>query len=802
MDSSRKASHNLFEVYLRLRPPPLRHGDGERILDVETPEDDSKPTHVVLNPPTDRRRAIEKFAFTRVFEEETNQLDVFHGTEIVPFVEGVLAPNGGEGTDAVVATLGVTGSGKTHTILGSKSQRGMTQLAMDVLFRSIGENMIDGNDLFNAQDSLQECDGADSSLTIASHFLSPSFRDSVASRAPSRAATPGVRPPTSALSCLNIPTTRQASRLANASSVDYAASPKSKRSAEHGDKPSLGSIVASASVMNCSLTPKRVTRHFMSLRSATYVKNIAKQSVKGDRSMMSPPPPRIVATRPSTFPDQPDVSNTDVECDPSAEYAIVISMYEVHNDRIYDLLTPAVKSGNTKEPRRRALLFKSTELSQDRKVVAGLRKVICSNYTEALSVVETGLQERRVTGTGSNSVSSRSHGFFVFEVKKRARSRKPGPWGGSKFTIVDLAGSERAREAKTAGATLAEAGKINESLMYLGQCLQAQSDAASSNKPNTVPFRQSPRRNPQRGVMIVTADPRGDFNATSQILRYSALAREVAVPRVPSITSTILSPTTPGPNRSISPTLHHNHLRPVVPSHHVSYRNYTPQMSADDRATMEVAALEIARLSEEADKLREQTNQLREIVDQETEARYVAEAHLQSMEDRMEDRMLDLEAAIREQCAIEFEDRLALEMARWKNSMSIEHERTEEHWDRKVEILERGLATDDDGDKENVLIEDLEDEVERLRRENGILKRELASRSPTKRKPLAEREDFAGPATKQSKEGDSVTNLGRKLERMRVGGEKAKAVPVSGSGSPKKIRRLGTKKWEHDEDLE
>lgn len=228
--------------------------------------------------------------------------------------------------------------------------------------------------------------------------------------------------------------------------------------------------------------PKRVTRHFMSLRSATHVRNIAKQDLKGERNIMSPPPPRRATARPSTFPDQPDVSNTDVPCDPSAEYAIVISMYEVHNDRIYDLLTPAVKSAASKEPRRRALLFKSTELSPDRKVVAGLRKVICSNYTEALTVVETGLQERRVTGTGSNSVSSRSHGFFVFEVKKRTRGRKPGPWGGSKFTIVDLAGSERAREAKTAGATLAEAGKINESLMYLGQCLQTQSEAASSSK--------------------------------------------------------------------------------------------------------------------------------------------------------------------------------------------------------------------------------------------------------------------------------------------------------------------------------
>ena len=42
--------------------------------------------------------------------------------------------------------------------------------------------------------------------------------------------------------------------------------------------------------------------------------------------------------------------------------------------------------------------------------------------------------------------------------------------------LIVSTGSERARNAKTAGATLAEAGKINESLMYLGQCLQMQSD--------------------------------------------------------------------------------------------------------------------------------------------------------------------------------------------------------------------------------------------------------------------------------------------------------------------------------------
>ncbi|KAH6970997.1 P-loop containing nucleoside triphosphate hydrolase protein [Ilyonectria sp. MPI-CAGE-AT-0026] len=725
MDASRKTSHNLFEVYLRLRPPPHGNANPERILDVEAPETDSHPTHITLNPPTDRRRAIEKFAFTQVFQEDASQLDVFHSLEIASLVEGVLAPQGGEGTDAVVATLGVTGSGKTHTILGSKNQRGLTQLAVDVVFRSIGENMLDMHSLYAAQESLQACDASESPLTLASQFFDAGEHLG-ASRAGSRAGTPMI----------------------------------------------------------------------------------------GDHSVLSPPP-RRQPQRTSALPQLPDVSGINVSCDPSAEYAVVISMYEVHNDRIYDLLTPPSKSGATKELRRRPLLFKSTELSPDRKVVAGLRKVVCSTYSEALMVIEAGLQERRVTGTGSNSVSSRSHGFFCFEVKKRTRSRRGGPWEGSRFTIVDLAGSERARDAKTQGATLAEAGKINESLMYLGQCLQTQSEVGTSTKPNVVPYRQckltellfsnsfpsssaatnphAPRHNPQKGVMIVTADPRGDFNATSQILRYSALAREVTVPRIPSITKTILAhPPVMANNRSPSPS--HQHPRPFAPAGSGSYRNYTPPMSSDERATMEIAALEIARLSDEVDQLRAE-------VDHQTDARVSAEAHLLTMEDKM----LDLEMAIRDDCAMEFEQRLALELARWKASMALEQERNDEHWDRKVEVLERGLAPGDDDvdyDKENVLIEDLEDEVERLRRENGILKRELASRSPTKRRPLEERDDFAPQSGSKGAAADGVSNLGRKLERMRVSGESARSASGASNGSPKKMRKLGTRRWEEHEERE
>lgn len=84
---------------------------------VEEPEDDCAATHITLNPPSDRRRAIEKFAFTRVFEEDATQLDLFQGIGVLPLVEGVLAPHGGDGTDGLLATLGVTGSGKVLSLM-------------------------------------------------------------------------------------------------------------------------------------------------------------------------------------------------------------------------------------------------------------------------------------------------------------------------------------------------------------------------------------------------------------------------------------------------------------------------------------------------------------------------------------------------------------------------------------------------------------------------------------------------------------------------------------------------------------
>jgi hypothetical protein len=378
-------------------------------------------------------------------------------------------------------------------MLGSKSQRGLTQLALDVIFRSIESNLVDCGRQPSLEASIQSSDPSEATITAAPAFLETVYSDFAGpSRAGSRAATPLVVRDTTHKNPTHPPPqhahpqppgafpdspvgVRVVQREDELSSTTHLSTPPSEMARSRLPPTQTQAVFGKPKLASTTIKP------YMSATSAARSKNATKSSpVKGDYG--PPPTPKSRLRRPSALPQAPDISAIRASCDPSAEYAIVICMYEVYNDRIFDLLSPPIRSNATKEYRRRPLLFKPTEQSPDRKVVAGLRKVVCGNYREALMVLEAGLHERRVAGTGSNSVSSRSHGFFCVEVKKRRKGRHNGVWGSSTLSIVDLAGSERARDAKTQGATLAEAGKINESLMYLGQCLQMQSDIGNTSK--------------------------------------------------------------------------------------------------------------------------------------------------------------------------------------------------------------------------------------------------------------------------------------------------------------------------------
>lgn len=115
---------SLFQVFLRLRPAlqdqALKAGDSEPWLLVEPSPSStwgqetqtcSAPKYITLQPPKDsRKRAVERFGFTKIFQEEATQLDIFESTGAVQLVKNVL----NNGRDGLVATLGVTGSGKVQ----------------------------------------------------------------------------------------------------------------------------------------------------------------------------------------------------------------------------------------------------------------------------------------------------------------------------------------------------------------------------------------------------------------------------------------------------------------------------------------------------------------------------------------------------------------------------------------------------------------------------------------------------------------------------------------------------------------
>jgi hypothetical protein len=199
--------------------------------------------------------------------------------------------------------------------------------------------------------------------------------------------------------------------------------------------------------------------------------------------------------------------------------------------------------------------------------------------------------------------------------------------------------------------------------------------------------------------MVVTADPQGDFNATSQILRYSALAREVTVPRIPSTTSTILSG-----------------LPPKYPGTTTSSGRTTPSAVLEE---LEIANAEIARLTQETEIFA-----LR--LTEETARRRAAEASWAAAEDHM----AELEQDIRDECYAEMETAVDQERRRWQSALDNEQDNQQAHLDSKIDVVIK--ATKAQMRDEVKIYEDpdpeLKDRIDELERENEMLRAKLEAK--------------------------------------------------------------------------
>lgn len=152
----------------------------------------------------------------------------------------------------------------------------------------------------------------------------------------------------------------------------------------------------------------------------------------------------------------------------------VASFYEIHNERIRDLLAPATPKeapawqdgGSGGQPRNGRVHGKTTVHFHPRfgAFVAGVEEVPCDDVQEALRLVSFGLQVRTTAATMLNDRSSRSHAIFSLRMERSTSSNS--------IMLVDLAGREQERLSMCRTERFKELTLINRSLFHLAHCVR------------------------------------------------------------------------------------------------------------------------------------------------------------------------------------------------------------------------------------------------------------------------------------------------------------------------------------------
>ncbi|XP_052623227.1 kinesin-like protein KIN-14S [Lactuca sativa] len=157
-------------------------------------------------------------------------------------------------------------------------------------------------------------------------------------------------------------------------------------------------------------------------------------------------------------------------------YELFVSMLEVYNEKIRDLLVE-----ETEHPSKKLEIKQSAEGTQE---VPGLSEVAVYKTDEVWELLKSGSRVRSVGSTNANELSSRSH--CLLRVTVRGENLVNGQRTRSHLWLVDLAGSERVGKIEVEGERLKESQFINKSLSALGDVI-----SALASKTSHIPYRNS-----------------------------------------------------------------------------------------------------------------------------------------------------------------------------------------------------------------------------------------------------------------------------------------------------------------------
>lgn len=212
-----------------------------------------------------------------------------------------------------------------------------------------------------------------------------------------------------------------------------------------------------------------------------------------------------------------NVDETDSEASPFS-YKVEVSMMEIYNDQVYDLLSGAAEEA-----------LDIRQAGDGTVHVPGLKQVPVFGLDDVLRVFAKGSSNRATAATNLNELSSRSHSVLAVDVTTVTN----GSPVRAKLFLVDLAGSERAGKSGVTGAQMKETQHINKSLSALGDVMEA-----LDQKAKHVPYRNSKLTyllqdslgGNSRTMMVVTVCPtESTIEETMFTLGFASRVRNVSL---------------------------------------------------------------------------------------------------------------------------------------------------------------------------------------------------------------------------------------------------------------------------------
>jgi len=205
--------------------------------------------------------------------------------------------------------------------------------------------------------------------------------------------------------------------------------------------------------------------------------------------------PRILDDLFRTFENNPEINATNNKM----QFLVQLSMMEVRNDKVYDLLTIQHKHDDASEGGKSAtssssqtvpvrLLGINHDAESGTYFVPDLSSANCASFSDARKTLAYGLQNAKIRSASMHKSSSRGHILFI--IQPVVLFGEEDFCFGGQITILDMAGVERAKKSSAHADGVREIASKNSCITTVMKCLCAiksndNVESTISNVPQT-----------------------------------------------------------------------------------------------------------------------------------------------------------------------------------------------------------------------------------------------------------------------------------------------------------------------------